>query len=53
MLTAEAILDTGSRLVGAAGTLLMLGNDLTQGNTNFTELPAEDATVPEFQALID
>ena len=27
MLTAEEILDTASRLVGAAGTLLMLGND--------------------------
>ena len=42
LLTTEDILETGSRLVDAAGTLLMLENDLTQGtDPNFTELPFE------------
>ena len=45
-LTTEEIVDTRSRLVDAAGTLLMLENDLTKGNTNFTELPAEAVRVP-------
>ena len=45
-LTTEEIIDTRSRLVDAAGTLLMLENDLTKGNTNFT-IPCTIAQHPK------